>query len=265
VIDFNIQENMQNEFAFRLGRVRDLVQRGLVDPELGTLRVQARLLTERCMALTPPKNQAQGKARVKFDINRIFHPVNPEDLNSPALRSLVRRSDQAAWNSASSHIGKGPLSGTTAVTPTEELHRLNRDRRGRAKRTSYVTLWKQRGALNRLMKSVQARVGWAKAGWLNAYRALGGQRAPAWVTRHPNSPGRIIEGLSNPLPFVEVTNETKWAGRAGSQAIVRQALAMRARDMKTYFEKMMGLAASGTATPYQAQQAQIAAQFTDAA
>jgi hypothetical protein len=254
----------ENEFAFRLGRLNELVQKGLVDPNIGTLPKQAQLLTEHCMRLTPPKTVEQGKTRVRYDLRKIFHPVDKEDMKNPAVRALVYRSDFAAWDAFARNVKGGPFAGTKAVTPMPEMHTANRDRRGRAKKTNFVTLWKQRGEMNRIIRDAQTRVGWARAGWNVAFRALRGV-APAWVAKHANSPGKFVNGLANPQPFIEVANNTKWAGRADSEQIVRKALAYRARDMKTYFDKMMGLAASGTATPYQAQQAQIAAQFTDAA
>ena len=49
MITFNVIAERQDEFAFRLGKLRDLVRQGLIDPELGTLPKQAQLLAERCM------------------------------------------------------------------------------------------------------------------------------------------------------------------------------------------------------------------------
>jgi len=50
-------------FSARLKAIQDGVKRGLIDPEVGTLPNQARLLTERAMELTPPKNQREAGAQ----------------------------------------------------------------------------------------------------------------------------------------------------------------------------------------------------------
>ena len=67
--------------------------------------------------------------------------------------------------------------------------------------------------------------------------------------------------MASEKPFIEVRNASRW-GRLNnnSQDIVQRAIAARARDMGTYFNKMMELAAKGTATPWQVAQA---AQFTE--
>lgn len=266
MISFNVQANREDEFSFRLGKLTELVRKGLVDPEIGTLSVQARLLTERCMQATPPRSVGQGKRRVKYDLQKIFHPVDPGDFESKSVQSIIRRSDASAWDAFARNLKKGPLAGTVAVTPNDTMHQANRDTRGRAKRTNFATLWKQRGELKALIRKAQERVGWARAGWMTAYRALGGTRAPEWVSRHGNAPGSFVRGTDVGREFIDVRNGTGWGKyRANSDKVVRWALASRASAMKTYFEKMMGLAASATGTPYQAQQAQIAAQFTDAA
>jgi hypothetical protein len=244
-----------DSFALGMMNLRQGVRRGLIDPQLGTLPVQARLLTERCMAMTAPGTAAQGKKRVALDVAKIFHPVDPTELRDNRLAGLVRRSDKAGWQAFSDRVKSGPLAGTVAVTPTHALHAANRDRRGRGKRTNFVTLWKQRGDLKRLTKSLQDRVGWARAGWLRAYAALGGTRVGSWVARHGNAPGMYVNGTSNPRAFIEVRNMTKWSRRGGD--VVAKALAFRARDMNRYFQTMMSLAARGKATPFQAAQASL--------
>ena len=266
-ITFSVRALDEQAFGYAMGNLTRAVQRGLVDPEIGTLGKQAQLLTEHCMKLTPPNNVGQGKRRVAADVERIFHPIDPKQLTSPGLAELVRRGDPVAWEAAARNIRKGPLAGTVAVVPTPELHQRNRDRRGRAKPTNYVTLWPQRTALRALLRAAQERVGWARAGWLRAYYALGGQRVPSWVARHGAVKGQFYDGRNDPNgPFVEVRNDTGWGQNRGeSERIVNAAMRARARAMQSYFNKMMELSAKGIATPWQSLRAQINAQFFDAA
>lgn len=257
-------------FGQALQQLRHAAQMGLVDPELGTIGKQAQLLAEHCMRLTPPKDLAQGRERVRKDLRKIFHPVDPQKLTSPGLRRLVYRGDPNAWNAAARHIRKGPLAGTQAVTPDAQLHNANRDSRGRARRTNFVTLWPQRGALNQLIKAARDRVGWGKAGWLRGYLGLGGIRAPAWVMKHGQTRGVFVDGRRDATrPFVEIRNDTGW-GRDGGRgtngdAVVRDAFRARERAMVSYFNAMMRLASRGINTPWQTLRTQIGAQFDPAA
>lgn len=247
------------ELSGRIQDIRTLAMRGLVDPELGTLPKQAQLLTEHCIKLTPPKTVGQGKRRVKYDVERIFHPVDPGEMRSPSVAKLVRRSDAEAWAKFTSNLGKGPMAGTRAVTPTQSLHNANRDRRGRAKRTNFVTLWKERGQLREVIKAAQARVGWAKAGWLRAYRALGGTRVSEWYMRFSHIRGIFINGMSDPVrPFIGVYNDTGWGKGGESNRVVLAAMRARERAMQSYYNATMRLASEGKPTLWQIQMQAVA-------
>lgn len=248
------------QFTGVFQNIRDIVRKGLADPELGTISKQSQLLLEHCMKLTPPKSAAQGRKRVRFDVEKIFHPIDPDDMRSSSFAKLVRRSDPEAWNAMASKMSTGPLAGTQAVYPTPQLHKANRDRRGRAKRTRFVTLWKQRGALNEIKRAAMERVGWAKAGWLKAYQGLKGTRAPAFATKHGHARGIFEDGradLTN--PYVGAYNNTGWGKGGESDRIVSAAMTARTRAMGTYFNTAMRLAAEGKPTRWQAQMRAIAA------
>jgi hypothetical protein len=224
------------------------VRTGLIDPEVGTLSKQAQLLCEDCIKVTPPASVGQGKRRVRFDVEKIFHPLDPAEFRSPSLQKAIRRSSPEAWNALSANFKAGPLAGTVAVVPSPSIHSANRDRRGRAKKTSLVTLWKQRGALKQVLAGALDRVGWAKAGWLRGYFALRGTRAPAWVTRHGLVRGQFFDGRTGADTsnwFIEVRNDTGWGKRGNnSQQIVNAALMARAHSMESYFNTQMRLAAA---------------------
>lgn len=254
MISVSLRSQREDEFAYRLGRLRDLVRQGLVDPEIGTLSKQAQLLAEHCMRLTPPRSVGQGKRRVQNDLNKIFHPIEANDLDSKSLRKIVRIGDAQAWDAFARNVHKGPFAQTRAIVPTRELHKANRDRRGRAKSTRLVTLHPQRSVLQSLIRRAQEAVGWAKAGWLRGYLALGGTRASDWVMRHTPGSGTLVDGrFAQDRPFIAIYNTTDWGQRNDeAQRIVSSALQARARAMESYFKKTMELAAKGQ-TPYQAQ------------
>ena len=258
MIALSITEQRIDEFDFRLKRLSDLVRKGLVDPEIGTVSKQAQLLAEHCMMLTPPRSVSQGKTRVRLDVEKIFHPIRAEEMRSKSLYKIVRTGDAAAWDAFARNVRKGPLAQTRAIEPTKELHQANRDRRGRARRTKFVTLQPSYGLLKKLVKDAQERVGWARAGWLRGYLGLGGKRAPSWVTRHAPGNGTLVDARTTPInPFVAVTNLTGWAKRNDeAKRIVSNSIAARARAMRSYFEATMKQAAKGQ-TAFQAQQSAL--------
>lgn len=262
----SIRQIDELQFTDVFQNMKILVRKGLVDPELGTISKQAQLLVEHCMRLTPPKSAAQGRKRVRFDLEKIFHPIEPDDMRSSSFARLVRRSDPEAWNAMASKVSTGPLAGTQAVYPTPQLHRANRDRRGRAKRTRFVTLWKQRGALKDIMRDAVNRVGWAKAGWMKAYHGLMGTRAPDFVTKHGQARGIFQDGradLTN--PYVGVYNDTGWGKGGESNRVVGAAFNARNRAMATYFNTTMRLASEGALTRWQVQMRIVAAAERNAA
>ncbi len=261
MIGLTVRAQNLDEFAYRIGKLRELVRAGLVDPEVGTITMQARLLAEHCMKLTPPRNLQQGKKRVQRDLEKIFHPVAPSEMESKSLRKIVRAGDAEAWDAFARNVRRGPFAQTQATVPTDELHRKNRDNRGRARRTNFVTLYPHQRTLRDMIRSNQDNVGWAKAGWLRGYIGLGGTRAPDWVMRHTPGNGTFTDARFAADPMVAVYNTTSWGKKHNeAERIVSNSLKARASAMRSYFERTMKLAADGK-TPYQMQQAAIAEQF----
>lgn len=285
MISFSIKETAQDEIGFRLGNIRKLVQMGLVDPELGTIPKQAQLATELCMRLTPPfsgENAAgdnltakkMGENAVARDINSIVKGRDVEYLNF--LVDLTGKTTQVQ-RTLRTKAGVPYVIDVDYIDQTgagiREFHHSKRDGRGRVliatskSNDNQIGRWRARNRLwapapevKRYIKRKQAYVGWAKAGWLRAYHGLGGTRAPDWVKRQGASQGALINatGPENQSPYVQVNNNTAWGAKNNqAERVVAKALSARARAMKTYFEKMMELAAQGTPTPFQLKQASL--------
>lgn len=237
-------------FEGAMQRLRKGVREGFIDPQYGTLTVQARLLAERCQVFTPPRNVGQGNAAVARDLTRIYAPQSAKTYTSKSIRRIVMRDDRDGWRSAAKNFG-GPLRNTEAIGFSENWHQQNRDKRGRAYRGKYgnlgkVTLGPQASLARAYMKKVLARVGWAKAGWNMGILAFGGRVAAGWIGRHSVIRGKITDGRLDPEPYVGVTNDTGWAqnNSAEGERIIRNAVNARIRDTYSYYERMMRLAAS---------------------
>lgn len=271
LINFGIMEQRQTEFAVAIQRLRKGVRRGLIDPKFGTLPEQAKLLTERCLRMTPPKTQEQGENRTAKDITSIIKGRDPEYLDfAVKLTGKTTNVRQALKTKAGIpyviDVDVIDESGNQIAAWHEKHRDKRRGRvwRGSAKNNddkigrwqSRNTLWVPAEALKAYLEKMKSHVGTAKAGWLKAYLALGGTRAPDWVRRQSLRQGIFVNGLNNQRPFIEVRNASKWGTRNNNSAdIVSKALAYRARDMQLYLDKMMDLARRGIATPFQASQA----------
>lgn len=267
LINFSIMEQRQTEFSVAIARLRAGVRRGLIDPKFGTLPEQAKLLTERCMRMTPPKTQEQGENRTAKDITSIIKGRDPEYLDflvqltgkTTNVRQALRTKAGVPYVVDVDVIDQSG----NQIAAWHEKHRDKR--RGRVWRGSSKnqddkigrwrardTLWVPGHVLKSYLAKMKAHVGTAKAGWLKAYLALGGTRAPDWVRRQSMREGIYINGLNNPKAFIEVRNASKWGTRNSNSAdIVAKALAYRARDMQRYLDRMMDLARRGIATPFQ--------------
>lgn len=266
MISFSIQEQREGQFAYHLGKLRDLARRGLVDPGLGTLSVQGRLLLEKCIQLTPFKSLSEAKKAITRDTDRIFRPLTPEQFTDPRIANVVRVGSAAAWDAIASRM-RGPLGGTRAIVPTRALHKQSLDSRGRPRRTNFVTLRKQAPGLASVRKIAVEKTGWARAGWLHGYLELRGIRAPDWVKRHyPMAPGDFEDGrFDQAMPYIAARNSTKFfTQRRDSRSIMTAALGARRSAMKAFFEAQMRLASEGRPTSFQAQQQALAAQFDQA-
>lgn len=238
-------------FEAGLQRLRDGVRQGIIEPQYGTLPVQARLLAERCQEFTPPRNVGQGKAAVSRDITNIFRPLAASAFTNKGIRKIVRTNDQMAWNRVALNFrGTHNLQGTTAIAFSASFHKQNRTRRGRGGSAKYgnigyVTLGSEARKVRQYLKEAKGRVGWARAGWSAGVVGFGGSVKAPWVSRHGTNAGWYQDRTSAPDPFVRVANTTQWAifQNEGTR-ILHNAIVARARDMQTYFDRMMRLAAA---------------------
>jgi hypothetical protein len=242
-----------NTVAFEAGmqRLREGVRQGFIQPQFGTLPVQARLLAERCQAFTPPRNVGQGKAAVARDITNIFRPLSHTTFQDKGLRRIVRTDDRPAWNKVATNLrGTHNLQGTTAMGFSSDFHKRNRTRRGRGVRAKYgnigfVTLGPEARQVRKFIGEKKRLVGWARAGWNAGIIGFGGSVKTPWVSKHGIGGGWFQDGTASPDPFVRVGNSTSWAGfRGEGDRILRNAITARARDMQAYFTQTMRVAAA---------------------
>lgn len=200
------------------------------------LRQQFRLLLERIMTLTPPRNRAQGRARVAADIRKIMQPF--AKLRDERMKKLVRRGDLAGLNAIAKKMGVN-WRFVTDVSDLKSQHESARDRRGRVKGSGRnaprVVGSRNVAAFNRYIRQRQAGVGVARAGWAPAAKAVGAA-VPSWVAAHGMAFGDVIDRSQHAVsPELTAINRTPWANRRDEgERILANALASRRRDMERH-------------------------------
>ncbi len=235
-------------------RWRATVQRilaGLKLEKVAFLRQQFRLLLERIIAPVPPRNRAQGRARVAADIRKVMQPF--ARLRNERMKKLVRRGDLAALNAIAAQLGK-PWRFTNTVSNLRSLHEERRDRRGRVTGSARKAL-RLVGAANiaayrRYVRTRQDSVGVAKAGWLPGAKAVGAH-VPSWVAAQGLAFGAVIDRSQHAVsPELIAINRTPWAHRRDEgQRILANALASRRRDMERHAAALARAAAKRAGLP----------------
>lgn len=213
-----------------LERLRGIVRTDSED----VIRQQGRLLFTSVMKLTPPKTLAQGRAAVKRDVEKTVRPLTASKLHSQSVRDWYNRvkgdKNSEDWAKFVATVF-GPSAVVVPFSP--ELHQKNRDRRGRAKPTHYVTLQVSKEA--KYIRERQQLVGSGKGGWVAAIKALGGS-APAWATRWA-AKGNFRDNLrSNVSAYIEGKNASEWASGGDEDRIIDIAMGIRSRAIDKNIE-----------------------------
>lgn len=262
------------DISQQIGLMTYLAKRGLIDPELGVLSVQARLLTEHCIKLTPPRDEAQGKGAVLRDLNYIIKGRDQSYLEfvvqltgkTTNVEQVLRRKDGTPYVIDVNIID---LNGSQVPG----FHKGQRDSRGRipmasskrqtrdiGRHTQRNVLWTTNEVFTEYKRRIMNRVGWAKAGWLYAYQALGGQRlSDGWIRRHSAHRGTLTDGRNDPQrPFIDVRNTSGWGKSPLGDRVVFNSMQSRLVSMDRYFQRHMDYAREGKITKWQSQMRAVA-------
>jgi hypothetical protein len=243
-------------------RLRKAATAGIVDPKLGTLPVQSRLLAERCLAMTPPRNKKQGEAAVARDITSVVRGREPgylEAVERIAGTSSVVRQHLTTKDGRTYLIDVDQIDRDGSMI--RRWHQKQRRARGRVPRGTSKnndtiigrwqardTLWAPAEMVRAYIAKRQQGVGLARAGWVKPILALGGVRVPDWVKRQGMRYSGYVDGLRQKRPFIQANNNTRWGQyRAQAEKVVRDAIRARVRDMERFYLLAMKRAA-GEAT-----------------
>ena len=254
----------QRDFSKQLDRLRRVVRKDTGE----LLRAQTRLFVADACALTPPTGgnplgaagtarnatslpgnslsaRKQGQDAVARDIRRLclsfddLEMAKGEGRMAVNLRGLLRAGQYGTALQVLDRAGVRVES--IEATATVEVLNRHRDRRGRVVRGRRVLVRDGRSIV-RLLRSQQALVGRAKAGWKRAADALG-LRLPRWITRH-EEPGIFTEQGRGDNRSIIVGNALGYAQKLDQTAnIMNRAYRNRLRNLRAQVEAATAAAA----------------------
>lgn len=135
----------------------------------------------------------------------------------------------------------------------EQIHKLNRDRRGRGKKIPSTGLGTAIGRwtfINKLtvpekfkdayIKRVSNMVGQGKGGWAAAFMRLGGRMSMSgWVGKHAARAGRVRTIFTPEKVSITIINQSRWASGGDEDRIIQASLAGRAKSLSQAIKRHM--------------------------
>jgi hypothetical protein len=223
------------------------------------IKAETRLLLRDLVKLTPPTVEGENPIRAKLgkqrraglnavanDIKRLYTPIKKFDL----LRRKVRGKEGKLGRTLRKYVDRGEFAKITdiihaiptlnavyagALKEATKKHHLSwRNRRGRVyDRKPNTFLVGSEGSIAEVLRSAQAKVGQAKAGWATACEVFK-VKIPLWVQNQVHmGGGRFTPGDS---PTSESWNSVNYLQKHG-QGIFYRAVAYRIKSLQIRTEK----------------------------
>lgn len=209
-----------------------------------TVRYQGRLLGEKVISLTPPRNRAQGRKAVAADIRRVI--LGLEDLPPSTQVQLVEKGETVvrafiAKDGTVYGVDRAMYRPEATQDEISRYHQSLRGARGRVSRagsqTRDIGRWKfmeklvvTKESLDEYIRTVQARVGRGKGGWAGGTLALGGNVA-GWVAEHARTAGTFVDGTNERNPFIFWENKSEWASGGDEDRVMQNAMQSRIQQI----------------------------------
>jgi hypothetical protein len=201
-----------------------------------------------------------GKRAVTRDIGRVY--VSPKTIT----RSIAESNGEHGVAMAKGFTGflkKGDLQSAKAILDRSGIaakqltivqwdggtaHRSARKQRGRVSENRKPSITTDAKALKQYSDMRRKNVGFAKGGWINAVKSMGGQmpkETPVWVSRH-NSPGHGNDMTNDPTnPRYSLTNEVNYLSTILSESYLIRATESFDKSMRKEINIVCGKLARG--------------------
>src|SRR5579884_778173 len=209
-----------------------------------SIKVQGRFLGERLIAFTPPRNQKQGRDRVRKDIQKIIMGIDDEQFDkihyvlkgdTNIVRAFVNKQGVVYG------VDKQNYMPNATAEDLSKFHQAQRDQRGRVseagQKTRDIGRWKfitmlvaPQGVVADYIATVSDRVGRGRGGWAEGVLRLKGKVAQ-WVAVHARTAGEFRDFSESPNPSIEFVNKSEWASGGDQDRIMENAINARIRDI----------------------------------
>ena len=209
---------------------------------------ETRRLVAQIVKFIPPQTQAVGNAAIKRELKSLFSEASVGLIDAVGSEKGIKNIDKFIGGKD----GKPLRLRWDHLDPMGErmkpLHRSYLDTRGKVRRgkASPAGEWRARvvvpqGTVDPYIKSVQKRVGRAKASWAQVSMLLGNVAVPAYIKRHFPSPFAISIVHLSDGSFPSVTFGSRSPGVSRQSARIHDAVRVRCEAMA----KRIKLIASG--------------------
>lgn len=197
------------------------------------IKEEARLICQRVMQFTPPRNLAQGRRRVKSDIERVY--LMPSwfeetfafqyDKLGNRVKELVRTKQEETLDKIFERSDKLRRIHMESFSP--DTHRKAR-RAGRVGKgfAPFSFPLREQERVKAYSSKKQKNVGLVKSGWAACLIKLGGS-APGWLAKR--SGNGQVRYLSDGIEMINTIKIAKQVDAKGG--FIRKALAGRQRDL----------------------------------
>jgi hypothetical protein len=200
------------------------------------IKNETKQLVQNIIKLTPPKNLAQGRKRIAGDLTRIVYPLDANQIKWAPLKKAVEEKNVAKMTALLKNKTKGPkFDYTNYPAAIRRQHEKMRTKYGRINRGVKPVLAALKADAARYTKSIQSRVGWAKAGFTAAARAAGWE-PPGWINKHAAKAGSAIANFGENPRIVAVARNIKIPG---FQRVVDNAVKNRERVIVRQIDRVL--------------------------
>ena len=211
-------------------------------------RAQARLFAVELANRTQPfgldeSAQNTGKMAVRRDVLSVF--INGAAIQSDERHGLKKWLTDAiaAGKIDDARTAMRRLTGRTPEVSQDvvpSFHQSQRNGRGRIGSKPRQMLVLNGDSLQGYLASREKLVGFAKSGWAQAARDLGGTRGiPAWVTRNRGPGGAEDHTDSGSNPNVVLRNDVSYVSDVLPEAEIERAAQVQAAKMEKSIEKAL--------------------------
>jgi hypothetical protein len=184
-----------------------------------------------------PAARKMGEAAVIRDIARVYTTASAifkevrATTTPEAARAFYRMVKRGEYNQAEDFLRKLKIRVSALQIQAWDdgsRHRQLRSSQGRIAKGKRPIVIGDIDALRAYIKTVKARVGYTKSGWINAARQIQGakglSKVPQWIKKH-SGPGSARDGTrSGENPYIVLTNLVPWIGKVFGGRQESQAL-----------------------------------------